>query len=697
MLKTTEVLAVEKSTNETMDIVAPDLLGVERYKAIFVWYNLHLKETGALERASKTANTNPSTFCQWVKKGQYGPIAKGPPPKLTPIVEAKLIEWIELLNSFGFGVTKALVIEQARKLAMILDMDNDEIGGKTWWKLFCRRHPTIIVRKPKLMEIARLIAPTTKNLSYYFELAAKIIKKYEPHQMFNFDESQFCLVAAAEDGRSRVSTITIQLRLHLCKCLYMPISIYIHIYLLQFVSTKKFPNPTVPHEGLQPHVSFGLCGNAEGKIVAPMFIFAGVRHLAKYTEDWPEVNFCMTESGFQTTDTFYSWCELFIKETGGKNLLIVDRHSSRIDVRTLAMLRAAKVEVLCLQPHTTHICQPLDVGAFGPLKAAFNKLVAVSGVKQNVNKYNICKHVREAIAASLKVTEHPLTGEKSSPIITGFRLAGLHPFNPQSVIEKWGPPADRLLEVAEAYRAKIANQLSPGAPITPVNNMGNLRNDGGPADDDMLVDDDDVELHATPHANHVTNDNDATDAAQVNAHPTPTPLQLQLIDEASGLPEGTEARIARVNSVKGRAKGSEILTHLHVIERELVRQEKIISEAEGRALRQANKLAGGGKPKAPKVVKVVKEPVKTDFVVPVVGVKRKSAEENAEERYNVILKTLNPGKVRVSIRYNPNPPIDPDSTSTEEAVILPDYVDYVGFIDEYDKTELTDHVDDDLE
>lgn len=52
-------------------------------------------------------------------------------------------------------------------------------------------------------------------------------------------------------------------------------------------------------------------------------------------------------------------------------LLIYDGHGSHTTLEWITHARANNVILFCLIPHTTHRLQPLDVGCFGPLQAAW--------------------------------------------------------------------------------------------------------------------------------------------------------------------------------------------------------------------------------------------------------------------------------------------------------------------------------------
>ena len=58
-----------------------------------------------------------------------------------------------------------------------------------------------------------------------------------------------------------------------------------------------------------------------------------------------------------------------------KRLLIVDGHSSHVNMRFLTKCDELRVVVLILPPHSTHRLQPLDVGLFQPLSTAYSQEV----------------------------------------------------------------------------------------------------------------------------------------------------------------------------------------------------------------------------------------------------------------------------------------------------------------------------------
>ena len=56
-------------------------------------------------------------------------------------------------------------------------------------------------------------------------------------------------------------------------------------------------------------------------------------------------------------------------------LLIVDGHTTHIDVEISKFCKENGILLYCLLPHSSHITQPLDVGFFGALKTSWGKAI----------------------------------------------------------------------------------------------------------------------------------------------------------------------------------------------------------------------------------------------------------------------------------------------------------------------------------
>ncbi|EAQ86209.1 hypothetical protein CHGG_07462 [Chaetomium globosum CBS 148.51] len=109
-------------------------------------------------------------------------------------------------------------------------------------------------------------------------------------------------------------------------------------------------------------------------------------------------------------------------------LLILDGHESHHSTEFELYCRDNKIITLCMPPHSSHKCQPLDVGCFGPLKQAYGRYVEelMRAHINHISKLEFLCAFREAFFASM--TEKNIQG--------GFAGAGIVPFDPERVLSK---------------------------------------------------------------------------------------------------------------------------------------------------------------------------------------------------------------------------------------------------------------------
>jgi hypothetical protein len=103
----------------------------------------------------------------------------------------------------------------------------------------------------------------------------------------------------------------------------------------------------------------------------------------------------------------------------------MDGYSSHLTMHTSKLCDLNKILLYCFKAHSSHICQPNDLGPFKPLKAEWK--IAVSEWRVE-HPYAILSRVEFAAVLSLAVNK--LNHEA---IISGYRVAGLFPFNAEAV------------------------------------------------------------------------------------------------------------------------------------------------------------------------------------------------------------------------------------------------------------------------
>lgn len=98
----------------------------------------------------------------------------------------------------------------------------------------------------------------------------------------------------------------------------------------------------------------------------------------------------LSARGWITTKAFHSYLlKVYIPHTKSSlatpSILIVDNHSTRYDIDTVALCMASGVDLMMLPPNCTHFAQPLDRTCFGPLKLSASKLDWQAAVDQHAH------------------------------------------------------------------------------------------------------------------------------------------------------------------------------------------------------------------------------------------------------------------------------------------------------------------------
>jgi hypothetical protein len=142
--------------------------------------------------------------------------------------------------------------------------------------------------------------------------------------------------------------------------------------------------------------------------------------------------------------------------------LIIDGHSSHVTARFIAYCITSKIDLFLLPPYLSHKTQPLDLSIFGPLKTVINLEV------DRIFRHSTMRLPRvEWTSAYIKARARCF---KPSSIESGFRKAGIYPFNPEILLSALTPPPRTpspenqvVSQVSDASRILRAR----GSPRTP--------------------------------------------------------------------------------------------------------------------------------------------------------------------------------------------------------------------------------------
>ena len=125
----------------------------------------------------------------------------GRPTVLTMEEENEIVQTCQLFAEWGFGLTKLEVVNIVTEYCKNSKKPTpfrDGVPGIDWWNGFCKRHPTLVARKPQQFQLLQATAATPDQINNWFVHCLKpeldqLQLHDDPKWIFNVDESGFPL------------------------------------------------------------------------------------------------------------------------------------------------------------------------------------------------------------------------------------------------------------------------------------------------------------------------------------------------------------------------------------------------------------------------------------------------------------------------------------------------------------------------
>ncbi|KAG5873484.1 hypothetical protein JTB14_029161 [Gonioctena quinquepunctata] len=181
---------------------------------------------------------------------------------------------------------------------------------------------------------------------------------------------------------------------------------------------------------------------ASGKLLPPYIVYKAKYLYPDWIEGGPEgARYNRTKSGWFDSDLFEDWFFQIalpaLRSNDGKKVIIGDNLGSHLSFKVIEACEENNLSFVFLPKNSTHLCQPLELAVFRPIKISWRKVLTDWKLH---NKGVIPKQVFPSL---LKKMLANCSEKISANILSGFEATGILPYNPEKVLTKIRPRNDK--------------------------------------------------------------------------------------------------------------------------------------------------------------------------------------------------------------------------------------------------------------
>jgi len=356
---------------------------------------------GSLRTIAEKYGVPKSTLERKVKNLNMG--KHGGQTMLSAEEEQVLVKCILMCAEWGFPfrmheigqIVKSYLDREGR----IVQQFHDNTPGKEWCKRFMKSHPELTARMSENIKRCRA-AITPEVIRDYFRKLEESIDGIPPENLLNGDETNF-----VDDPKSTKVIVR---------------------------RGSRRAEYIVDHSKSATTVMFTVSG--AGDLLPPYVVYKAKYLYPTWVEAGPEGAFYNASgSGWFDMAIFEDYFEKvvvpYFKNKEGKKGYVCDNVAFHASFRVLELCEEHGIFFVFLPPNATHLTQPLDVGTFRPLKAAWRGILADW---KKTNRGVIPKSVFPSLLK--KAIEKCFSME--SNIRASFKACGLIPLNPEQVLKR---------------------------------------------------------------------------------------------------------------------------------------------------------------------------------------------------------------------------------------------------------------------
>ncbi|KAG6994317.1 Linalool dehydratase/isomerase [Fusarium oxysporum f. sp. conglutinans] len=346
------------------------------------------------QAALTAALIRPGAYHRMVQK-----VARQEQLRLTTDQEDDLERWILRQKKLGHAPTHAQVRTIVRSV-LARHGDHAPLGRK-WTTRFVERHPALKTKLGRRTDWERVNAATPANIKRLFDVY-ETVDWIPPERRYNADEGGIMegqgvnglVIGSSQESPNAVpvKTATVRTWTSIIECI-SAVGVVLHPLVIS--KAKSIQEQWFRRECLEKHLGW-------------------------------QVTF--SKNGWTSNSIALEWLEkVFLPQTAPADpadarLLIVDGHGSHATEEFMAKCYLNNVYLLFLPAHCSHVLQPLDLGCFSSLKAAYRTLVGEHTALTDSTRVGKQRFL-DFYARAREI------GFRKENIRSGWRAAGLWPVN----------------------------------------------------------------------------------------------------------------------------------------------------------------------------------------------------------------------------------------------------------------------------
>ena len=281
---------------------------------------------------------------------------------------------------------------------------HDNVPGRDWAYSFMQRHRDRINSR-LCQNIARKGAAVDEiTINAYFKELEKNLEGVHPEHIINYDETNL----SDDPGRRRMI----------------------------FKRSTRYPERIM--SGTKASTSLMLAGTAAGKVL-PIYVVYKSDHLwSTWLKGGPaQARYNRTRSGWFDHITFLDWFNTVALpyctklDPASRKVLIGDNLSSHFSSEIIQQCEENNIAFVCLLPNSTHLCQPLDVAYFGPMKKQWRTILTAYKQSSRRSSQTVSKDQFPKLLKKLMKMPN-----QEQNLISGFRKWGIFPLDKNQVLQR---------------------------------------------------------------------------------------------------------------------------------------------------------------------------------------------------------------------------------------------------------------------